>query len=207
MIEASDLMVATLRRHPFSDPGWVFEWKYDGYRVLVRKSDRVDLISRAGNSLNASFPDIARAVEAVPGEFVFDAELAVGAGRGNAFALLQQRAKTTSPRNVPAAARRCPARLYVFDMLANKRDLRGLPLIERKAILRDSFDDTDTLSFVSGVIGDGMAVFELVKQYQFEGMVAKRLASTYTKGRSRDWFKVKWAGYSRTVAEVGIKSR
>jgi ATP-dependent DNA ligase len=197
MIEASDLMVATLRRHPFSDPGWVFEWKYDGYRVLIRKSDRVDLISRAGNPLNASFPDIVQAVEAVPGEFVMDAELAIGSGRGAEFALLQQRAKTVSTRNVPAAARRCPARLYVFDILANKRDLRGLPLIERKAILRDSFDDSDRLSFVSGVIGDGVAVFELVKQYQFEGMVCKRLASTYQRGRSRDWWKVKWSGYKR----------
>ncbi|HEX2652966.1 MAG TPA: hypothetical protein VHN11_04870 [Xanthobacteraceae bacterium] len=200
MIEASDLMIATLRRHPFSDPGWVFEWKYDGYRVLVRKGDRVDLISRAGNSLNASFPDIVQAVEAVPGEFAMDAELAIGSSRGAEFALLHQRAKTTSPRNVPAAVRRCPARLYVFDILANKRDLRGLPLIERKAILRDAFDDTDTLSFVSGVIGDGVAVFELVKQYQFEGMVAKRLASTYQRGRSRDWYKIKWAGYKRKEA-------
>jgi bifunctional non-homologous end joining protein LigD len=197
MMEASDLMVATLRRTPFSDPGWLFEWKYDGYRVLVRKGDRVDLISRAGNSLNASFPDIVQAVEAVPGEFVWDAELCVGSGRGAEFGLLQQRAKTVSPRNVPAAARKCPARLYVFDMLANKRDLRGLPLIERKAILRDSFEDSDALSFVSGVIGDGVAVFGLVQQYGFEGMVAKRLASTYSKGRSRDWYKIKWAGYSR----------
>jgi ATP-dependent DNA ligase len=197
MIEASDLMHATLRRHPFSDPGWVFEWKYDGYRVLVRKGATVEIISRLGNPLNASFPDIVQAVEAVPGEFVVDAELAIGSGRGAEFALLQQRAKTTSTRNVPAAVRRCPARLYVFDILANKRDLRGLPLIERKAILRDSFEDTDALSFVSGIVGDGIAVFKLVQEYKFEGMVAKRLASTYRRGRSRDWYKIKWAGYKR----------
>jgi ATP-dependent DNA ligase len=196
-IEASDLMLATLRARPFNDKEWLFEWKYDGFRCLVRKSDQVDLISRAGNSLNASFPDVVRAVSAVPGDFVFDAELAVGSGRGNEFALLHQRAKTVSAKNVPAAARRCPARLYVFDMLANKKDLRGLPLIERKAILRDSFEDTDSLSFVSGIIGDGIAVFGLVKTHGFEGMVCKRLASPYVRGRTRDWFKVKWAGYSR----------
>jgi bifunctional non-homologous end joining protein LigD len=151
--------------------------------------------------LNASFPDIVQAVEAVPGEFAWDAELCVGSGRGAEFGLLQQRAKTVSPRNVPAAARKCPARLYVFDMLASKKDLRGLPLIERKAILRDSFEDTDRLSFVNGVIGDGVAVFKLVQQMKFEGMVCKRLASPYSKGRSRDWYKVKWSGYSRK--EVG----
>jgi bifunctional non-homologous end joining protein LigD len=197
MIEASDLTHATLRRSPFSDPDWLFEWKYDGYRCLVRKSREVELISRNGNLLNASFPDIVQAVEAVPGEFVWDAELCVGSGRGAEFGLLQQQAKTVSPRNVPAAARKCPARLYVFDMLASKRDLRGLPLIERKAILRDSFEDTDTLSFVSGIIGDGIAVFGLVRQHKFEGMLAKRLASSYRRGKTRDWYKIKWAGYSR----------
>jgi len=200
MIEAADLMIATLRRHPFNDPGFLFEWKYDGYRVLVRKDREVELISRNGNLLNTSFPDIVQAVESVPGDFVFDAELCVGSGRGAEFGLLQQRAKTVSPRNVPAAARKCPARLYVFDMLASKKDLRGLPLIERKAILRDSFEDADRLSFVSGIIGDGIAVFGLVKQHKFEGMLAKRLASTYQRGRSRDWYKIKWAGYKRKEA-------
>jgi bifunctional non-homologous end joining protein LigD len=197
MIEAADLTLATPRRTPFSDPDWLFEWKYDGYRCLVRRAREVELISRNGNLLNASFPDIVHAVAEVPGEFVWDAELCVGSGRGAEFGLLQQRAKTVSPRNVPAAARKCPARLYIFDMLASKKDLRALPLIERKAILRDSFEDSDALSFVSGIIGDGIAVFGLVKQHKFEGMVCKRLASTYSKGRSRDWYKIKWAGYSR----------
>ncbi|KAA1013226.1 DNA ligase [Paraburkholderia panacisoli] len=195
-------MLATLRSRPFSDPDWLFEWKYDGYRCLVRKTgDHVELISRIGNPLNVSFTDIVQAVAAVPGDFVWDTELAIGSGRGSEFGLLQQRAKTISPRNVPAAVRRCPARLYVFDMLANRRDLRGLPLIERKRILRDSFDDTDALSFVSGIIGDGVAVFGLVQTHGFEGMVAKRLASPYVRGRSRDWLKIKWAGYSRKEKE------
>ena len=194
-------MVATLRRHPFADPSWLFEWKYDGFRCLVRKAgERIDLLSRDGNLLNGSFPEVVHAVGAVPGDFVWDAELAVGSGRGAEFGLLHQRAKTISPRNVPAAVRRCPARLYVFDMLANKRDLRDLPLIERKAILRDSFEDSATLSFTSGIIGDGITVFKLVQEHGFEGMVAKRMASIYQKGRSRDWYKIKWAGYSRKEA-------
>jgi bifunctional non-homologous end joining protein LigD len=196
-------MLATLRARPFSDPAWLYEWKYDGFRCLVRKSgDHVDLLSREGNLFNASFPDVVQAVAAVRGDFVWDAELAIGSARSAEFGLLQQRAKTTSPKSVPAAARRCPGRLYVLDMLATgKRDVRGLPLLERKAILRDSFDDSLALAFTSGIIGDGVTVFELVKQYGFEGMVAKRLASTYQKGRSRDWLKIKWDGYSRK--EVG----
>jgi bifunctional non-homologous end joining protein LigD len=81
-IEASDLMHATVYKTPFSDPDWLFEWKYDGFRCLVRKSgDRVELLSRKGNALNGSFPDIVQAVSLVPGDFVWDGELTVDAPR------------------------------------------------------------------------------------------------------------------------------
>ncbi|CAB3784169.1 DNA ligase [Pararobbsia alpina] len=194
-IEASDLMIAAAHKTPFSDPEFLFEWKYDGYRCLVRKGDRIELISRNGNSLNASFPDVVDAVAAVPGSFVWDSELTVDDARAASFQHLQTRARTT--RNARAAARKHPARFYVFDMLATTRDIRGLPLIERKRFLRDSFDDSDALVYASGIVGAGLEVFELVKRHGFEGMVAKRLQSTYQKGRSRDWLKIKWAGYGR----------
>lgn len=106
-------------------------------RGLVRKSrERVDLLSREGNRFNVSFSDIVDAIAAVPGDFVWDAELAVGSARGkDAFTSLHRRAKTTSPRSVPSAARRCPARLYVFDMLGSgARDLRGLALTGAQAL-------------------------------------------------------------------------
>jgi bifunctional non-homologous end joining protein LigD len=196
-IEASDLMVATLHRRPFSDPAWLYEWKYDGFRCLVRKTrDHVELLSSNGNLMNGSFPDIAEAVAAVLGSFTWDSELTVDTDGIPSFGRLQIRAKTTA--NAKTAARLHPARLYVFDMLATgTRDLRPLPLLERKRFLRDAFDDTDSLVFVNGIIGAGAEVFELVKQYGFEGMVAKRMQSTYHAGRSRDWLKVKWAGYVR----------
>jgi bifunctional non-homologous end joining protein LigD len=113
-IEASDLMLATVRKRPFSDPDWLYEWKYDGFRCLVRKtSSRVELLSRNGNSLNTSFPDFVEAVSLAPGDFVWDGEL------------------------------------------NRKRDLRGLPLIDRKRYLRDAFQDSGTLVFASAIIGAG----------------------------------------------------
>jgi bifunctional non-homologous end joining protein LigD len=82
-IEASDLMLATVRKRPFSDPDWLYEWKYDGFRCLVRKtSNRVELLSRNGNSLNTAFPDAVQAVGIVPGDFVWDGELTVDDPRG-----------------------------------------------------------------------------------------------------------------------------
>ena len=203
MIEATDLMHSTLQTRPFSNRDWVLEWKLDGFRCLVRKyGEQVDLISRQGNFFNTSFPEIVKAIAAVPGDFVWDAELATGSGRGEIeFASLQQRARTVSPRNVPAAARKCPARLYVFDMLASgMRDIRDRPLFERKEQLRDSFDDTSRLVYVTHAEGVGELVFEQVQLYDFEGMVAKRTWSVYMRGRSLNWIKIKNPDYSRPAA-------
>jgi bifunctional non-homologous end joining protein LigD len=196
-------MLATLHGRPFSDKEWLFEWKYDGFRCLVRKhGEQVDLMSRTGKPFNRSFPDVVAAVGAVPGDFTWDAELSVDDGKGPlSFDRLQQRARTTSPKNIVAAARSCPARLYVFDLLtAGDADIRKVELVERRERLRDTFDDTPTLVYSNAVVGVGTWVFEQVQYYGFEGMVAKRMSSAYARGRSTDWIKIKNAGYDRPAA-------
>lgn len=202
-IEAADLMLATLRTTPFSAPGWLFELKYDGFRALVRKDGaQVELISRQGNLMNRSFPDVISAVADVPGNFIWDAELTVDEANGeSSFQRLQLRARTTVPMRVRAAVREHPARLYVFDMLAKgKRDLRKLPLSVRKEFLRDSFEGSSTLVNVIGVPSVGAWVFEQVVANRFEGMVAKRLDARYERGRSNAWLKVKDKDYHRQEA-------
>jgi bifunctional non-homologous end joining protein LigD len=202
-MDASDLMLATLHPRPFSDPDWLFEIKYDGYRCLIRKTgETVELLSRNGNPFNGSFPEVAEAVAAVPGDFVWDAELTVDDATGRpSFERLHRRAVTKSAKNVRAAAKADPARLYIFDALSiDGEDLRGLWLLERKERLRDTFDNTRTLIYASGIRGAGEWVFEQAQSLDLEGMVAKRLDSTYQKGRSRDWLKIKYAGYGRPAA-------
>lgn len=202
-IEARDLMLATLHRAPFSEEGWIYEVKYDGFRVMVRKAgEQVELVSRPGNSLNRSFPDIVAAVAEIPGDLVFDGELTVDTPTGRSdFDRLRKRAVTSVASRVGAAAIEDPARLYLFDIMANNgRDLRGLPLVTRKEHLRGCFHDTKTVIFVNGIVGAGHWVFEQVEQLDLEGMVAKRLQSTYQSGRSPDWRKIKFSGYSRQAA-------
>jgi bifunctional non-homologous end joining protein LigD len=202
-MDAADLMLATLHRRAFSDPDWLFEIKYDGFRCLIRKAGEiVDLISRNGNSFNGSFPDIVMAISNMPGNFVWDAELTVDdAGGRSSFERLQRRAVTKTAKNVRAAAKTDPARLYVFDALSiGDDDLRALTLLDRKERLRDSFDDSQTIIYASGVREAGEWVFENAASLDLEGMIAKRIDSTYQKGRSRDWLKVKYAGYSRPAA-------
>jgi len=202
-ISASDLMLATLGKRPFKDAEWIFELKYDGYRCLVRKSDGVvELLSRNGNELGSSFPDVAAAVTSIPGNFVLDAELTVDEQNGrSSFEWLRRRAVTKTPGAVRQAVARHPARLYFFDALAiGDDDLRGLPLEERKRRLRSAFDDTKTVIFATGIVGEGRWVFEQAIAHDLEGMVAKRLDAPYSSGRSRDWIKIKNADYSRREA-------
>ena len=105
---------------------------------------------------------------------------------------------TSLPYRVAAAARQDPARLYVFDMLADdETDLRRLPLKERKDILRAIFDTISKLVYATGIVGAGAWVFSQVQARDLEGMIAKRLDSTYQRGRSRDWIKIKSTTYSR----------
>jgi bifunctional non-homologous end joining protein LigD len=108
---------------------------------------------------------------------------------------------------VRAAAREHPARLYVFDVLAaGREDVRDLRLIERKAVLRETFDDTPVIIYPKGIATAGEWVFEQACSLDLEGMMAKRLDSTYQAGRSRDWLKVKNKQYSRPAA-LGIGRR
>jgi bifunctional non-homologous end joining protein LigD len=162
----------------------------------------VELWSRNGNLFNGSFPEVVHAVETVPGDFVWDAELTVDDDTGRSdFERLRQRAVTKTPKNVRAAAKADPARLYVFDALSvGGADLRELRLTERKVHLRKSFDNTRTLIYASRIEDEGKLVFDQVEELGLEGMMAKRMDSTYQRGRSRDWLKVKYSGYGRPAA-------
>jgi bifunctional non-homologous end joining protein LigD len=206
-IVPSDLMHATSCRQPFDDENWLFELKIDGFRCMTGKAgNEVKLLSRQGNPFNQAFPEVAAAVSALRHDVVMDAELTVDDARGHQlFDTLQRRSRMSVPYRVRAAANEYPARLYIFDLLAlDGRDVRGLPLLERKAHPRDVFDDSETLVFVNGILEQGCAVFErIVVALGLEGMVGKRLDSTYHRGRSRNWLKVKNPSYPRAALGFG----
>lgn len=188
----------------FDRAGWVFELKYDGYRMLARREgNRVDLLSRTGRALNPSFPEMAHAVASLPCDsLLLDGEIVVqdAAGRPD-FGLLQQRAALSGTLEVARAARHLPAVFYVFDLLsAAGRDLRSLPLVRRKALLAQVLPTTGPLRYSEHVARRGRATFESARRLGLEGMVAKRADSPYRAGRSKDWVKVR----TRKTADFAI---
>jgi bifunctional non-homologous end joining protein LigD len=188
-------MLATRREDPFSRRGWIFEFKYDGYRVIAgRERGEATLRSRAGNDLTATFPEIAHAVRALPYEgLVLDGEVVVHDERGvPSFERLQQRGGLSKPRDVARAAVELPATLYAFDLLACEgRDARPLALVERKRVLRAILPSVGPIRFSDHVETEGETVYARATEIGLEGMVGKKADAPYRSGRSADWLKVR----------------
>jgi bifunctional non-homologous end joining protein LigD len=179
---------------PFSDPRWVFELKYDGYRMFAEKeAGAVTLYSRAGHDFTATFPDVAESFAALPfASFVIDAEIVVLDARGlPSFALLQKRGRLTRRTDVQRAALERPALAYAFDLLAFEGfDLRALPLLERKEALRTLLPTVGGVRFSEHFAAQGEALFAEAERLGLEGIVGKRAESPYVGKRSADWIKV-----------------
>jgi len=188
-------MLAETREQPFSKPGWLFELKLDGYRVrAAREGGEARLVTRNGHDIASAFPEIARALTALPYEgFIMDGELVVPdeAGRPS-FQRLQNRAKVSRAIDVRRAAVESPAVLYVFDLLAFEGyDLRPLPLEKRKALLEQIVPRVGPIKYLAHFEKDGEALYEQVVKMGLEGIVAKKADSPYRAGRSANWLKIR----------------
>jgi bifunctional non-homologous end joining protein LigD len=183
------------RGSAFDRDGWLFEFKYDGYRLLAAKhADVVQLYSRNGLTLNERFPEIATAVAMLPfDQLLLDGELVVLDASGRpSFSALQRRAALSERAAIATQSRREPATVFVFDLLeAVDRDLRCLPLDKRKALLRKVLPSVGPLRYSEHVVRAGRDAYATAQRLGLEGVVGKRAASTYQPGRSADWIKVR----------------
>ena len=176
-----DPMLPTLVKDPFHQPGWVYEEKYDGDRILAYKEgERVRLLSRNAKDHTALFPKIAAAVGAlVSRTLLLDGEVVAFDRRGiSRFQLLQQ------GRVEPSYA--------VFDCLyVDGRDLRRDTLAVRRKALEAAIGPSERLILARRLAKDGLVAYRAAKRKGFEGVVAKELASPYIEKRTRKWLKVK----------------
>jgi len=178
-------MLATLVREPFHRPDWVFEEKYDGYRILAYKeATGVTLLSRNGKDRTQTFAAVAQAVNALPSRtLLLDGEVVAFDRRGvSRFQLLQ---------NLQS-----PPSYAVFDCLyQDGQDLRRHPLTKRRAALENVVDATArkrAAIFLSARLSEnGLKAYQIAKQKGYEGVVAKDASTPYIEGRSRYWLKFK----------------
>jgi bifunctional non-homologous end joining protein LigD len=177
-------MLATLTDAPFDDKGWVFEDKYDGFRMVATiEGGQVTLYSRNGKIISENYIEVARALEGIKHDTVIDGELvAIGLDGISRFQLLQN-------------ARRREAKLQycAFDlMFLDGDDLRGLTLLERKKRLKAILPKHKLIAFSHHRATFGTKFFKEAERDGLEGIMAKRADSQYLSGaRTDNWLKIK----------------
>jgi bifunctional non-homologous end joining protein LigD len=187
-------MLATLTDVLPTQGKWVYEPKLDGVRALIYVSGgAVRIYSRNRKPLNDGYPELVEALEpAVRGDAVLDGEIvAFDTERGvTSFARLQQRMQLRDP--LRARRSQVPIYLYLFDCLFYEGvDLTGLPLLDRKAVLRDVVWFDDPIRFTPHRTTGSAAMLRDACARGAEGILAKRADSRYVSARSSDWLKLK----------------
>ncbi len=196
-VQARDVrpMLAETRDAPFTRAGWVFELKIDGWRVIAaREQGEGKLYSRNGLDLTASFPELAKALAAMPWDgLILDGEITCHDAAGlPSFQRLQQRARNTRHHDIARAAVENPATFYTFDLIAAEGyDLRELPLVARKTVLQSIVPPAGPLKYVEHFEKEGEALYAQVERMGLEGIMGKKADSPYRMRRSSDWVKIR----------------
>jgi bifunctional non-homologous end joining protein LigD len=180
--------LATLAAAPPTGDGWIYEIKFDGYRLLARRSgDEAHVYTRTGLDWSARFPSIVAGLRALKAKDAWiDGEAIALNDDGRAdFARLQQSLDEKHSTNV---------RFAVFDLLyLDGVDLRARPLSERRAMLKKLLGPRPVppLVFSEELHGDGKGLLREACELGLEGLIAKRADAPYVERRTRDWLKLK----------------
>ncbi|HEY8443396.1 MAG TPA: DNA ligase D [Clostridia bacterium] len=211
-ISQVNVQLAKLVNTPPESDDWLYEIKYDGYRIVAFVEDgSVRLITRGGKDFTKHFEPIAQSIEkwAQDRPMVLDGEVVIIDNQGRTdFQALQSYMKNPKGKSLT---------YIVFDLMAlDGADLRDYPLIKRKEILSDLMKDAPkNLYYSKHVIGNGKQNLEAACRLKMEGIVGKKINSKYTGARNGDWIKLKCSnsqefvigGYTKTNKKIkGISS-
>lgn len=182
MPDVIEPMLCTRSDKPFDGEDWIFELKWDGYRIVTFKNKAViKLQSRNDQNYTSRYPIIVKEIKKLKHNVVIDGEVVALNEEGKPdFSLLQNYKSDVT------------LQYYVFDLLwIDGFDLMSEPLIERKKLLQSILPTNETLHFLDHVEEKGREFFELVKHQKLEGIVAKKKDSYYfPNSRSKSWIKI-----------------
>ncbi len=176
-------MLATLgTEDDLNKKGFIFEPKLDGWRALCFVNSKLKFYSRNGNDLTADFPELKFRGQVCADNAVLDGEIVIYDENGKPnFQLIQNR-KLIS---------RFPATFVVFDILMkDNKNLTNVPLIERKQVLHSTVMENGGIQVVV-FTKDGKKLWDVARERELEGIIAKKETSIYSPKRSRDWIKIK----------------
>lgn len=178
-------MLATLVDKPFSESGWLYEIKWDGYRaVAFMNKGKITLKSRNDKGFEEKFYPVSDALKAWGINAIVDGEIVVIKDDGiSDFGALQNWRSEADGELY----------YYLFDIMwLDGKDLRALPLTERKKILRSQAPPEGIIRLSEAFEESGITFFETAKKMGLEGIIAKKASSLYTSDlRSKEWLKIK----------------
>jgi DNA ligase D-like protein (predicted ligase)/DNA ligase D-like protein (predicted 3'-phosphoesterase) len=185
-------MLAKVYAQAFTDKDWIFEVKWDGFRVIAYLEAPFSLRSRRGKELKGSFPELSE-LTSLGSNLVVDGEIVVMRDGKPDFQALLERGQAVSEGEIRRQAQRAPAVYIVFDLLEKDgASLTSLTLIERKRLLRESLREGPHVLLSDFIEEQGEAYYQLVLARGLEGVVAKRKGSVYEEGlRTGEWLKIK----------------
>ncbi|MEO6843546.1 MAG: DNA ligase D [Ginsengibacter sp.] len=178
-------MLAKETDKAFDDKDWLFEIKWDGYRAVSEIRKKVVLLySRNGLNFQEKYPIVTEQLKKINAEAVLDGEIVVLDDEGKPdFQLLQHYSENPDR----------PIQYYVFDLLElNGHDTTGLKLTERKELLEKLIPENEVIKYSDHIVEKGKSFFEVSKEKDLEGIMAKKMDSKYYAGkRTSDWLKIK----------------
>ncbi|MFD2752397.1 ATP-dependent DNA ligase [Virgibacillus siamensis] len=177
---------------PFSDDKYIFEPKIDGHRLIYSQvAGKTKLYTRHRTECLRQYPELLEG--SFDKDIVLDGEVAVAdpeTGRVD-FELVMKRFLARKEDKINLLTHTLPVTYVVFDILHyDGKDTRKLPLHERKALLQEIPFPNTRMGKTPFVQGSGEALFKQMELTNMEGMVGKRLDSSYVGRRSADWLKV-----------------
>lgn len=180
---------------PFDSEEYFFEVKLDGARTVAHiGKNRVYLQNKRFVDITPTYPELSAIKTQVNAECILDGELVVldNIGRPD-FNALQKRAHLKDSKKIKSLAEKLPTKFVAFDILYYKgKDLTDSPFSERRRILLETVTPNAFIEVSQGIETKGVKLFELVKQNNMEGIVAKRLDGKYLIGKRTDlWVKIK----------------
>jgi bifunctional non-homologous end joining protein LigD len=186
-------MLATSSDRVFSDPNWLFEIKWDGMRALGWiENGRLTLRARSGSDITAQYPELQGLPAAFSGrQAILDGEIVVLDSRGRSdFEKIQERMHVRKPGQ--SLISQSPVVYFAFDLMyCDGYDLRAVPLLQRKQLLQRLLHNSDHIRYSDHLLEKGKELFDLAKENELEGIIAKRIDSRYVSERSTNWLKLK----------------
>lgn len=179
---------------PFDDEDYIYELKLDGIRCIAYLDNKsVTLQNKRYKDVTDIYPELSDMCKCVKKRVVLDGELVVLTGGKPDFYALQKRSLMGDKFRISLAAKANPVQFVAYDILYhNGKDLTDKTQMERKEILANSVIEGHNLGISRYIEKNGIAFFELAKQQELEGIVAKRKDGLYHIGkRSREWIKIK----------------